>query len=139
MKRLILALALVLIPLIAKADTFSSPIIDALNGTLKSLPGTVGVVYCVREHQAKELTSVNILKYQDPKIWWLRLNGDVGYGASDLYMLEVMYPIDLNKLHITIPVLSQIDLSVGYAYGWLTDDTSRARDGGPAITASWKF
>ena len=141
MKKLILGLALLsfLCIGVAKADV-TSPLIDALNGTLKSLPATEGVIYCVREHQFKDLSSITVVSFQHPKWAWLKLNGDVGYAVNDMYALEAMYPLgNLSQFNVKIPVLSQIDISVGYGYGWLFNDNSRQRDGGPCLTGTYKF
>jgi hypothetical protein len=140
MKKLILILAFVLLPLIASADIISSPIIDIINSHWKDFVVNEGGIYCVREHQFKELTSLTVAKFQAPKWSWLRADFDIGYAPSDMLALELMYPLgNLSQFHITIPIVSSIDINVGYGWGWLFNDDSRKTDGGPAITGSVKW
>jgi hypothetical protein len=138
---LICTILIIGLPILARADTYalSSPIVDSINDNLKNFPATEGVIYCVREHQWKNLASITVAKYQNPKYDWAKLDFDIGYAASSATMLEIMYPIDLAKLHITVPIVKEITISVGYGYGWVWADESRKRDGGPAITGSYKF
>ena len=120
-----------MLPSISRADTFS----DLFN----QLKPSVGVIYTVREKQAKELQMVDVAIYQNPKYQWVHLAAQVGYAPSSMAEAGLDYDFgNLSQFHITIPVVSQIDIKIGYGYGRVFND-SKKWDGGPTLTGTYKF
>jgi hypothetical protein len=130
-----------------QAQTTTTPT-DFISEIVSTIKPSEGIMYGVREHQVKDVTSFQIIGYQDAKYELLALDGNFLYSPSNLIGGSITYPIgnfsSITGVATTIPILSwlgQMNINVGYGFGWFVNNGSgtRANDSGPVMTGTIKF
>ena len=139
MKKILILLALLILPSVCMADTVSSGLINLLDNNWSGLNPNEGVWYTVREKQLKELTALDLATYQSTKYSRLHLSLQGGYAPSSALEIGPSYDFgNLSQFNIKVPILSSFDLKVGYGYGRVWGD-SKKWDGGPIVFGQYKF
>lgn len=137
---LVLAVLLILVPSLSKADS-TSPV--SVSGIFSSLPNLKqGIAYDIKSGNAAYFSTAEILNK-----WGFSVSG--GYASSSGIVASLDYDIGgLSKLGINIPLLTAVDLRVGFMVG-LSDISTASSTGdaernkliyGPEVTiVSTKF
>ena len=119
---------------------------NIISEIVNTIQPTAGIMYGVREHQIKDITSFQVVGCQNDKYKLVALDGNFLYAPTDMIGWSVTYPIgnfsSITKLNTTIPILSwlsQMNINVGYGMGWFLSGGSRTYDDGPIISGSIKF
>ncbi len=122
MKKLLMLLALLLLPTLGRADV---GIID----TLKSLPGfKQGVAFDVTESEFNYLTTIGIIKYNDVGI-------SAGYSGDDKIVATLTYNLGgLKRFGIDTPITNLIDIEAGYYFGFGRIGGDNETSHGPVLT-----
>lgn len=152
-KKLLAVCLLVLVfsvPAFAQTTTPYSGFLEAMNVTgdiVNTLSPTGGIMWGIREHQVKAITSFQVVGYQSAKYQFIKLNGNFLYAPSNLLGGSLTYPIgslsQITGLNVPVPVLNwftNANINVGYGLGWFTSNVdSRSNDDGPVLTGNIKF
>lgn len=120
---------------------------DIISEIVATIKPSEGVMYGVREHQIKDITSFQIIGYQSAKYPLIALDANFLYAPSNLLGGSIAYPIgnfsSITGINTAIPILSwlgQMNINVGYGFGWFVDNNgTRTNDSGPVITGNIKF
>ena len=110
LKRLVIALSLMVLPTISQAQTSNS---TSISNIISSLKWDVGVGYDVINHQTEETDTVELVNYKGVAI-------NIGYGTVDSFLAGVSYDglPNLSKFGVTLPILSQITFSPSVYWAW---------------------
>ena|ERR1039457_2899373 len=139
-------LIVLLLPSISNAQT--TPPTDVISEIVSTIKPSAGIMYGVREHQVKSITSFQIVGYQNVKYPLLALDANFLYAPSNLIGGSITYPIgnfsSITGINTAMPILSwfaQMNVNVGYGFGFFIDNGSgtRSNDSGPLMTGTIKF
>ena len=130
------------------ATTTTNTPTDIISEIVSTIKPSEGIMYGVREHQVKAITSFQIVGYQNIKYPLLALDVNFLYAPSNLIGGSITYPIgnfsSITGVNTAIPILSwlgQMNINVGYGFGFFVNNGSgtRANDSGPVMTGTIKF
>ena len=151
MKKIVLFLFLLLMTTFVNAQTATTTTntpTDIISEIVSTIKPSEGIMYGVREHQVKAITSFQIVGYQNIKYPLLALDVNFLYAPSNLIGGSITYPIgnfsSITGVNTAIPILSwlgQININVGYGFGFFVNNGSgtRANDSGSVMTGTIKF
>lgn len=135
----------------AMAQTTGSPsVIDETYSIASDVSSvlnpTAGIMYGVREHQVKYVSSFQAFGYQNTQHPLIRINANLLYSPSDMLGGSITYPLgsfsSITGLKVSTPILNWLanaNLNVGWGLGWFTSGGSRSNDDGPIVSGNIKF